>query len=359
MKEKSAFIAMLLLAVVLGGIFLIALKSQGPLSTVSQTDKTTGQTTITLAPPSCDPQATQSPELRYALKNQDNPQTEYLAVKTYVYEGEFSATNLPTDASFKTTFTTATTGIPARGSGVDIDCGKKYTIVVPAVDGVSTSTMFVMESASNDNTKVVSGTTSISNESGLIARIYDDEAKAFVYGSADTSAGTWHARGTTYYSTTSNSSGNTIIADGYYRYTISVETNATASTTSRFNDQETTVAIDRQSSAQWDSPNSLTFNGVDLIGNKYSLPTKLANLNYDDGYLVPNNPTIKSAVKDLKVEQHALSGINPTDDIGVGIFTSGYYISTKDNSAKLGYAKDDPSATLVYTNYFTATLSME
>jgi len=366
MKQNSTLLVMGIIVVFAFAAVIVAFKmgSSGAGTTLSVTGGAGGGVapTITLAPAACDPQSTINPELRYALVNMDNPNTQYLVATTYVYEGAFSKDNLPTDDAFITTYATVSTGMPAVGSGVSVECGKTYTIVAPASTNVTTSTMFQMTVTQNSNNKIVSGTNRISNQTYLIARVYNDEAKGFVYADTDATAGSWHAAGSSWYSTTGNASedsdGLTLGADGYYRYTISIETNATATTTARFNDQETTIAIDRQSMADWDQASTLSLSGVDLIGNKYTVPSKLASLNFDDAYLVPDNPAFKTSVKDLKLEQHALNGVNPDDNVVLGVFTAGYSISSKDNHVVYGYAKDNPTTDIVYDDYFTGTLVM-
>lgn len=349
MKTGILFAAVAVAALVIGAMFLGG--ERGAL-VVTQPTVPGEPALLTLAPAACDPQATDAPELRFALRNNENSTLEYNAVTTYVYEGTFSKNNLPTNDAFRGTHLTLATGLPAIGSGFAALCDVTYTIVVPAADAATTSTMFSMKVTRNDNVKIVE----VAEQTPLIARVYDSEAKGFVYEATEATAGSWFTTGASWYSTSGNltgdSDGLTLGTDDYYRYEISFHTNGTATSAARFNDQETAIAIDRQSSTSFDEVSTLNLNGVNLIGNKFaSIPTRMAKSNYDEAYLVPNNPTIKTAVNTLDIDQYALSGVNPSDDIVVAMYTAGFAISTQDNGVTYGYAEDDSSETVLYAPY--------
>ncbi len=312
-----------------------------------------GEPIISLAPLACNPDATQGPELIYAIQNENNKSaTEYLAIATDVYKGTFTKENLPTADAYLGSFTTLVTGRPAVGSGFDATCGQDYTILVPASSASTSSGLFHMtveENAERD-------TFLISRMTGLIARVKDIGDDGFVYAGTDLTAGLWNGDATTYYSTTGNitgdSDGKDIGTNGDFVYEIYLKTNSSVSTVARFNDQETTIAIDRASSADWDIALQVTFDGVNLIESKMAnVPTRISLDQYEDAYLVPGNKDIDTSSKTLIVEMKTLSSINADDDIGVGIYTAGYTSGVGHNGAVYGYSRDDPTSTAVHTAF--------
>jgi len=194
---------------------------------------------------------------------------------------------------------------------------------------------------------------------GLIFKVYNDEARAYVYPSAASTAATWTASGGTFYSTTSNSTGMSVGADGYVMYSIEFETNGTAATDKQFQDLTLLIAIDSGNGSVWQEPSKAEFTGGTTT--KVDCPTKIASDLYDWCYEVTVDgeaPAIEDSINYFKLEQHTVQGVDPlaADTIKIGIFTSGRYKTTFGSEMKEGYNKDDSSQTYVRTGQ-TATLT--
>lgn len=244
MKSEHALLAVILLAAIMGGGIYYGIKS------LSITNQVTGGSdrtpTITLASAACDPQGTPRLELLPELRNKNDPNHARLTATVYVYEGDYEKNNLPPGTAYLGSFTTSGAALTSgNGFNTGIACNKKYTLVATAVSGGAaaqaqgiTSGLFKMKTDRNSNTKMydeswneINSDKLISNQSYLQGRVRDEQAQNFVYASTDASAGTWHASGTSWYSTTGNltgdSDGLTLGVDGYYKYKIYVEVNTT------------------------------------------------------------------------------------------------------------------------------------
>ncbi len=337
------------LAVILLGLFFVSttytMTGKLPFMQVVPAPAETPQ--IQIQPPACDPQATVRPELRFAIRNPLNTSgVEYLTTTARIYSGDYSTSDSIPGSAFKGTLAGLSTGLQPRGSGFACDCGQIYTIVLPAADDTVTSKVFTMKCERNDNTIEVT----TPEQAELIFNVYDEMDKAYVYEYQDSSAGTWSPAGSVWYSTTSNSTGKTIGQDGYYIYTISTKTNATAAVDRQYTDQRLYLAFDIAQSNDWQEP-SITSPGVTIT--RVDCPTKIANLGYEYCYDITKDgkPLIlEDSQVDFKIEQHAIAGVDPDDNVVIGFFTSGWYVSTIDAGAKLGVSKDDGAKTLVFSN---------
>lgn len=317
--------------------------------------------------PICNPEATGNlaPELRFELTNPLNTAKENKIQTVRVYEvaasTDASTSTQALGAGYVGTVDTSGSGLIADGSGWECGCDQAYLLVStrdqPAnMAGTgNTSTAFTMVCTKNDNTVIKSGSTQTPDLGMLRAKVYDNDARAYLYtnetGDGGTSAGTWldlSIYNSSTYSTTAGAwqTQPTIATDGFLDYTITVQTNSSTATDTQFNDQSLLITIDLQSEDDWAEPTTLNFDGENLLNNEVDCPTKISNLGYD--YCYTSAKTIKTTAMDLDIYVKALSGVNPDDDVEIGFFTSGWVASTIDNSAKVAYADDSPSKALVY-----------
>lgn len=271
--------------------------------------------------------------------------TEYISATMRVYQV------VGTEEVFFGTVATQTSGIVARAAtgSLQVSCvdasGEiiKYKAYVPASDGSITSAV-VEFVASEDIPMEIS----IPQQAGLLFKVYDNDNKGYVYASAATTANAWAATGTTFYSTTSNSSGLAIGTDGSFDYDIIVSQNATAATDTQFEDQATYLYTNMDDLSDW---NELDISGVTVDGIDFP-NTKIANAGYDFAYELTSNGNplhIGTAKVSIGVAGQALSGVDASDDITVAFGTSGYYKQTVGSGMVLDTNKDDSAQTTVYT----------
>lgn len=322
---------------------------------------------ITTVSPACNPEATGNlaPELRFELTNPLNTAKENKVQTVRVYQvaagTDASTLTSAADADYVGTVDTISTGLIADGAGWECECDQTYLMVstrdkLIGMDNTSnSSTVFTMVCEKNENTVIKSGSTQTPDLGMLKAKVYDNDAKAYVYtnksGDGGTSAGSWldlSIYNSSAWSTTAGAweTQPTIGTDGYLDYTITVSTNSSTATDIQFSDQSLLIGVDLQNEDDWAEPTTLSLGGEDLLVNEIDCPTKISNLGYD--YCYTSAKTIKTTAVDLDIYVKALSGVNPDDDVKVGFFTSGWISSTIDNSAAIAYTDDSPSKTLTY-----------
>jgi hypothetical protein len=285
-------------------------------------------------------------ELRLAATNPLNTSDkEYLAVTARMYQP---------DGSYTGPITTAVSGLPAEGSGTACSfCGQDYTYYVAASDGShisATGSILCADGASE--------VFDLPQQAGLIFKVRDEENDGYVYASAETTAGGEQASGTSFYSTTSNDTGYTVGTDESIDYTIWTRINKTAAIDTQFTDQGLLVAENADDQSDWDEP-AVKISGATV--STVDCPTKISNDGYDYCYEATQNGgalNVAGSWVKINIQQQALSGVNPSDDITVGLFTSGYYVKTLSEDMGAGYNKDNPAKDYVYTGQ-TATLVFE
>jgi len=300
-----------------------------------------------------------NPEVRLAVRNINNETgTEYLTGTAYVFEGRLAGDlNIPAD-DYVTSFTLVNTGLPVVNSGIDLDCDKWYTVIVPASDGATVS---VAEEWFQDQTSskvIMDG----SAQGGLLFRVYDEENKGYVYTAAETTAGNWIATGATAYSTTGNSTGDsggwTVAANGGFDYSISMKTNATAASDSQFGDSlgRTLIGVDIQTSEDWQEPQiAYSFRGVGKEVVDVDCPTKISNDGSEFCYSIENRdgtPVVlpRAFEGKLRITGTTLSAVDADDDVVVRMYTEGYKLKTTEAPGMLLASHgDDSSRTAVYT----------
>lgn len=277
-------------------------------------------------------------ELRLAAFNPlSTTTTKYLNATARIYnpDGQFTGTIAVTSA-----------GLPSEGSGTSCAaCGKDYTYVVVGSDGVATSASGKI--TCKDGAGVVF---QLPEQAGLLFKVRDEENYAYVYGGTETTAGNLLASGTTFASVTSNSSNRAIGADESYDYTIWTEINKTAATDKQFTDLSLLIAINGQDLSDWAKP-SVSVAGASVAD--ITCPTKISNDGYDWCWEVTTSGSTPLVISGdfvkINVQQQSLPGVNPSDDIQVGLFTSGIYKHTLDEGYSSGYNKDDSTKTYVFT----------
>ena len=282
--------------------------------------------------------------------------TEYIAVTQRIYSIETDANGEKTEV-FYGSVTTQTSGVAARAATgtIQITCTDRttgnpieYVAYSPASDGSMTSMRYEF-TAKADIVKEFA----IPQQAGLIFKMYDEENRGDVYGGAVTDATTWMASGSTFYSTTSNSTGLTVDTDGTFEYTVSVKTNATAAIDTQYEDQALYLYVNIAEQNEW---NELSLN---LGGSLSSIDfpnSKVSNAGYDFAYSL-GDIHLGSVKNDLTVAGQALSGVNPSDDVVLAFGTSGYVKQTVGSGMILDTNKDDSARTTVYTLQ-TVTLSI-
>ena len=285
----------------------------------------------------CNSQATDAPELRFSIQNQLNSSREYKSTTCYIYSG-----NSIESGNYLGSLAGLSTGLQAEAGGKACECYQDYTIVCPASSTVN-SLKFDMTCAKNDNTKAVQ----IADHAGLLFKVYDESNKGYVYASAEATAGGWAASGTTFYSTTSNATDYVLATDAFYIYTIYTETNSTAATDTRFNDQEWLVGVNSDDTADLDEPSTLKVDGASILGSKMDCPTRIANDGYDWCY--KGTGDLGKTQTEVKIEQHANDNVNPADDTTLAFATSGWFLNNANSGSSMNYFQDDSSKTYVHT----------
>ncbi len=259
---------------------------------------------------------------------------------------------------FYGTVLTATSGVGARSAtntlaitGYDENNNiYKYAVYAPASDNASTSGRWEF-TASEDVVK----TYAVPNQSALIFKVYDEEARGGLYTSLSAADGTSNSSGTTYGADTATT-GTVVAAGGYYDYTIYFSTNGSLSTYNQFEDQMLLIAVDAGDLSDWLTP-SLSLPGATvtlLEPGQYN--DKIKNNGYDFIYKVTNADGtayhVDSTWSKLRIQQYAKPSVNPADDVTVSLIPGGYYTQTVGNGMKMDTNKDDSSQTAVFTENF-------
>jgi len=302
---------------------------------------------------SCDPSATDGPELRYQMRNPLNTSgNEYKATTTYVYDiTDLSKPIVLGDDNYVGSLATLATGFQSRNSGIDCQCFHKYRIVSPASDGSLGSTSWDMECNGNDNT----ATAIVTEQSPLVFKVYDNDNSGWVYGASEEtdSAGGIQASATSFYSKTGNSTGdeNDISNSGYdYTISISINTSDSGKEDTTFTDQGLIIGInDEDNKAHWGEFSTLELGGVDLTAKKVDCLAKMAS-DGNDWCFDAGDKTLGKAVTKLHMVQAGSGNNNPGgDNLTVSFYPSGYFRSIKNAGAKIGYTTDADSPSYVFT----------
>ena len=273
--------------------------------------------------------------------------TEYKAVTIRVYKLNDNV------EEFYDTVTTVTTGHITQANALKISgygssgAIQRYVAYVPASDESITSARYEFTAAGDVAPKY-----NVPEQAALIFKVYDETAKAYVYGNNETTAGGLKATGATFNGTSATGTEASVSTGGNYEYTIYLETNGSAASDKQFTDQSFLVAIDAQDLSDWQEP-TLSMAGATvtkLSSGQYN--DKIRNNGNDWVYKIEVNGkplVVEDAFKKLTIQQYAKSGVAPTDNVAVSFITGGYYTETVGTNMRLGTHKDDASDTAVYT----------
>ena len=310
----------------------------------------------------CNPEATGGVNAYITVVNPLNKTGTELKSKTVrIYEGELKdlpsldGGNYEEIEGLSFVGTLAVDEVNEKWTGAE--CGKTYTAIVVSSDGNDVSGWVTWTQDENEKHDLVIESP---DQAGLIFRVYDESNRAYVYAQTDTKAGEWHSSGASFYSTTGNATGDsdglTLGTDGYFIYTLYFKQNSSAAVDTQFSDKELLMAINADDLSDWQEPTSIESPYFDF--EKVTCPSKISNLGYDWCYVVTTEdgevPPIKTSERSVKIEMHAKSGVNPSDDITIAFFTSGIVKETVGNDVIYGYTKDDASESLIFTQQ-TAT----
>ena len=259
---------------------------------------------------------------------------------------------------FYGTVLTATGGVGTRSSanalsitGYD-ENNNVYTYVVYALasDNASTSGRWQFTAAED-----VVKTYAVPNQSALIFKVYDEEARGGLFTSLSAADGTSNSSGTTYGADTATT-GTVVAAGGYYDYTIYFSTNGSLSTYNQYEDQELLIAVDAGDLSDWLEP-SLSLPGATITKlepGQYN--DKIKNNGYDFIYKVTKSDGtpyhVDSTWSKLRIQQYAKPSVNPADDVTVSFIPGGYFTETVGDGMKMDTHKDDSSQTAVFTENF-------
>jgi hypothetical protein len=271
--------------------------------------------------------------------------------------------------NFFGTVATVVTGVAPRGTasntlditGYDENNNLyKYVAYVTASDGVRTSGRFEFTAAED-----VVKTYAVPNQSTLIFKVYDEENRGYLFTSGEEDgtvvAGTAKATGQTFANMTANTT-EAVGQGGYFDYTVYFSQNGTASTATQFEDQVLLMAVDGQDLSDWQTPSISIPGAVVTLLSPGQYNDKIKNDGYDWIYSITNadgTPLhIDSTWTKARIQVYAKSGVNPSDNIGIAMYTGGYYTQTVGDGMKMDTHKDDASQTAVFTAQ-TLTLSID
>lgn len=307
----------------------------------------------------CNPQATNAPDIRFAITNNLNTSaTDYVTGNVKLYEGDYSFDSLPESSSFVSDLTEVNTGYASAKDDANIQCGKTYTIAVLAGEGGRTSALKTVKMDEQQKTVTLN---SPEQEDQVRFKAYDESNKGYVYADAETSANTWVGSGSTFYSNTGNSTGDSDglgIAQGEdFEYNVNFGVNTTEATDKKANDYKYFVAVDRQSLADWQELELSIEDGTVVKADENDYDQKISNDGYDDIYEI-KGVDITDSSHTLNVYGYPKSGVDPDDNIKLGFVTSGLYKHTTDTGLGLSTNKDDSSSTYVVSvDYVTLTFA--
>jgi len=308
-----------------GGLNIIqnAVGGQQPTTTTTQPGQAVGGQLVTT---NCGDDGKGTIGIR-AINPLNTTGKEYIAIEGYKYLVNGGS------KSFIGTFSTNANATPMT---LSYDCGRTYVLTSFASDGSHTSVEYSF--TANQETSAID--LSVNQQAGLLMRMYDNNEKKYIYATDSNDASSWQATGTTFKSTTSNSTATTLDVGQCLDLTIEYKSNTTAGTDTIFTDMQSFFGINANSEGNNDysTPSSVSLNGVSL-SSMSGVDNYLVNNGYENVYV--SDVKLGQSTASLRVQICPISGINPDNDIKIGVFTSGLYESTSSSDAKIGISKDD------------------
>lgn len=142
----------------------------------------------------------------------------------------------------------------------------------------------------------------------------------------------------------------TLGADAEMDGTLYVKVHATNSTTAIFGSETLNnyIAVDIQSGDDWDI-NSINIGGLSEVD---VVPTRIGNLNYDIVFDANDVMPFTKTATTLDWNVRTIGGVNPDDDIHIGFFFEGYFLSEGSFDMKSGVSKDDSTKTIIFTHQY-------
>jgi hypothetical protein len=226
-----------------------------------------------------------------------------------------------------------------KGISTTAVAGRFRSIALPSPEGVTIADGIVtIHPVGSDYSVRVNG----ASASGVLARFYNNNVGAFMWG-AGVTAGTFEAGADTVESTV-NATATTLSTDE--GLDLRMDLKATTSATD-VNDFGVLVCINR-AVAQFDH-SIVTLNGMALTDIKGQLDVNEVKglASYQDCYEIPQGTAISTAPLSLRVTLPPIAGVNPSTDPAIIIVPIGSYAKTL-NTALVGVGayKDDAGATV-------------
>ena len=299
---------------------------------------TGGVTGLTKEPTAdCNMAATNAPELRDYVKNKLNTSGFETSTST-IYLYDTTETDTLDDNTFYGTLAGVANGYQSVASGLDCKCGRSYTGIRLASSTESSSTFkqWCNELGPGEGHD---------RPNGLIFRVYDNDAKNYVYSPSNTGK---QSSGIKFYSTTDNTT-DLAVGNSGYDYTIEIWANDSRGTDGSWEDEEVAVLVDSGEAVLWDDPSTMDFAGIDLIALKSDCFKTATSLGFDWCYYT-TKVTLGKNLKKLRVVETGTGSNDPTEDVKITFATKGKYLSTTGKSVKTGYQTDADSPGWVVNN---------
>jgi len=246
-------------------------------------------------------------------------------------------------------FLKSVSGCATGYANTSLTCGKKFVAYVQSASGTaSMRETFLMDEED------VTEEWNVAETAGLIFRAYDNDEASWVYANDSATSSEWSATGTTFRTTTSNSTDKTVGGDGYIDYKIEFKTNGTAATDKQFQDLGVIFGVNNGNTTAWAEPAGITFSGTGRTAVKEACGSKITGDGYDYCYRLLKDgkvPKIEDSTLSIRYEQHSQGGVDPGDgdDITVALFVEGRFKETFGSAMKTGTNRDDSSKTYVRT----------
>lgn len=237
-------------------------------------------------------------------------------------------------------------------------CGQKYKLSFVSADGsggdnarLTGTNIGSIDSEGSVEFTMGQSTTLIlkgSKHGVLEVRGYDNEAKGYLYNSADASATDFETTGAVFTSTTNN----TTAMDESAGVDVTFEVRSTTAETN-FNDMGFYILLDNFETNVWEIP-AVFVNGVQLSDytDQLNSDEKKAYSGYEYVYYVPPSTKVLNAPNgiDVRIADTLLDGASASSDLEFEFASIGKYLSTKEpGTVKIGSVQDDASQTAVFT----------
>ena len=194
----------------------------------------------------------------------------------------------------------------------------------------------------------------------LYFKLWNEDAMKFFYDTDDGESGDWDDTGTSYKSTTDNSTATTVGTDGYVQLTAHMKMVATDT---QFADVDGATYFGVQlydvqaNSTDWDEDSiSVSVAGVEAVDVTSEVEGKITS-EYQRVYRLPSFVNKAHIVK-VDIFVQAADNQNPDSDLKFAAFVKSRYLSTDGVSVNEGFVDDSSSHNdLVTRQYFTVDIA--